>query len=354
MKLSDFLKEKLLHIVSILLAIIITTSLLLILEPGGGLVLSLLLVVLYLLGTIIPLTSEYLKKRSFYGNLLRIFDSLDKKNLIAEVVTPPDFKEGMILYEIIRGSNKAMLDEISRFRRMQEEYREYIELWIHEVKTPISASRLITYNNKNDVMDSLSEELDKIEAYVEQVLYYSRSNTVEKDYIIKEIHLQRLCFDTLKKSSALFIQNRIRVITESLDVTVYSDEKWLQFILNQVLTNSVKYSDKAEAIVKITARELENSVVLSIRDKGTGISKSDLPRIFDKGFTGFNGRKNERSTGIGLYICKKLCAKLGLDIKASSNVGEGTEISITLPKSSMHDIISIPNGGKPPIPPRYG
>lgn len=323
-----------------LLAVIVTASLLLVLEPGGGAALSLMIVALYLLGAFVPLASEYIKKKSFYNMLLRIFDSLDKKNLIAEVISPPDFKEGMILYEIVRGSNKAMLEEISKYRRMQEEYREYIELWIHEVKTPISSSRLIVQNSRSEAMDSLSEELGKIEACVEQVLYYSRSNTVEKDYFIKEIRLQKLCYDTLKRNAGLFIRNRIRAITEDLDVTVYSDEKWLQFILNQVLTNSIKYSDKPDAFVKITARELENSVLLSVRDNGAGISKSELPRIFDKGFTGSNGRKNERSTGIGLYICKKLCDKLGLDIKASSEIGEGTVINITLPKSSMFDMIS--------------
>lgn len=338
MKLSDFLKEKITYIVSVILTVTITASFLLILEPGGGPALSFLIVTLYLLGAFIPLASEFIKKRSFYDNLLRIFDSLDKKNLIAEVVLPPDFKEGMILYEIIRGSNKAMLDEIGRFRRMQEEYREYIELWIHEVKTPISSSRLIAQNNKCEAMDSLFEELRKIEAYVEQVLFYSRSSTVEKDYIIKEINLQKLCFDSLKRNAGLFIQNGISVMTEDLDVTVFSDEKWLQFILNQLLTNSVKYSDKPDAFVRIAAQEQENSVLLTVRDNGVGIDKSELPRIFDKGFTGSNGRKNERSTGIGLYICKKLCDKLGLDIKASSEIGEGTLIVITFPKSSMHGI----------------
>ena len=340
MKLSDFLKEKIAYIVSTLLAVILTTSLLLVLEPGGGAALSLLIIILYFLGAFVPLISEYIKKKSFYDSLVHIFDSLDKKNLIAEVISPPGFKEGMILYEIVRGSNKAMLEEINKYRYMQEEYREYIELWIHEVKTPIASSRLIADNNKSEAMDCLSEELRKIESYVEQVLFYSRSNTVEKDYIIKEINLQKLCFDSLKRNASLFIQNGISVITENLDVTVYSDEKWLQFILNQLLTNSVKYSDKTDAYVKIVAKELENSVLLSVQDNGVGIGKSELPRIFDKGFTGSNGRKNERSTGIGLYICKKLCDKLGLDIKASSEIGKGTEIIIMLPKSSMYDVIS--------------
>lgn len=335
MKLYDFIKEKNSTILSMAFVLVITIFILWTLNPVGGPALSLLIGVLYILGTAVPLFAEYMTKKEFYNNLLCVFDALDRKNLIAQVITPPVFKEGIILYDIIKGSNKAMLEEINRYKFMQEEYREYIELWIHEVKTPISSSRLIAQNNESDVMDSISEELGKIETFVEQVLFYSRSNTVEKDYIIREIHLQKLCFDVLKKNSKLFIQNKISVVTESLEVMIYSDEKWLQFILNQILTNSVKYSDKPDAQVKITSRETENSVVLSIQDNGIGIQNSELPRIFDKGFTGTNGRKDERSTGIGLYICKKLCDKLGLAIHADSKFGKGTTVCIVFPKNSM-------------------
>ncbi len=317
---------------------LVTASALILLNPIGGPSLSLIICVLYTIGTGVPLLVEYVVKKDFFDGLLRIFDSLDQKNLIAEVIIPPSFREGLILYDIIKSSNKAMLEEINRYKRLQEEYREYIELWVHEVKTPISSSRLVAQNNKSEATESMSEELDRIEAYVEQVLFYSRSSTVEKDYIIKEISLQKVCYDVLKKNSRQFIQNRISVTAEDLDLTIYSDEKWLQFILNQILVNSVKYSDKPEAFVGISAKEGENSVILSVADNGAGIPAAELPRIFDKGFTGTNGRRNERSTGIGLYICKKLCLKLGLGISAESVQGQGTTINIVLPKNSMLDI----------------
>lgn len=317
---------------------LVTASALILLNPIGGPALSLIICVLYTIGTGVPLLVEYVVKKDFFDGLLRIFDSLDQKNLIAEVIVPPSFREGLILYDIIKSSNKAMLEEINRYKQLQEEYREYIELWVHEVKTPISSSRLVAQNNKSEATESMSEELDRIEAYVEQVLFYSRSSTVEKDYIIKEINLQKVCYDVLKKNSRQFIQNRISVAAEDLDLIVYSDEKWLQFILNQILVNSVKYSDKPEAFVRISAKEGENSVILSVEDNGAGIPAAELPRIFDKGFTGTNGRRNERSTGIGLYICKKLCLKLGLGISAESIQGQGTTINIVLPKNSMIDI----------------
>jgi len=338
LKLLDFLKDKFLYIAAYICVTLVTASALILLNPVGGPALSLTVCVLYTIGTAVPLVVEYVVKKDFFDELLRIFDSLDRKNLIAEVIMPPSYREGMILYDIIKRSNKSMLEEINRYKQLQEEYREYIELWVHEVKTPISSSRLITQNNRSEATESISEELDKIEAYVEQALFYSRSNTVEKDYVIKETNLQKVCFDVLKKSSRQFIQNRISVTAEGLDITVYSDEKWLQFIISQILTNSVKYADKPDAFVKISAKEGENSVILSIADNGAGIPAVELPRIFEKGFTGTNGRGDKRSTGIGLYICKKLCLKLGLGISAESIQGDGTTINIAIPKNSMVDI----------------
>jgi len=334
----EFLKEKLIYIISSFLSIVLTMLIIWALNPVRGIALSIFIGAMLIIGAIIPLISEYINKRNFYNNLINIFDSLDKKNLIADIISPPSFKEGIILYDILKGSNKAMLEEINKYKYLQEEYREYIELWVHEIKTPISSSKLIAQNNKNEVLDSISEELDKIEALVEQVLFYSRSNAVEKDYIIKKVNLKKLCFDVIKSNSRLFIQHNIRVETKGLDLDVFTDHKWMQFILAQILTNSVKYSNKPDAFIKIIGQKNENNIILIIEDNGIGIQESELPRIFDKGFTGTNGRKNERSTGMGLYLCKKLCNKLGHAIYASSKYGEGMKISIAFPKNSMVDI----------------
>lgn len=335
MKLYEFLKEKTVYILSQFLVLALTVSIVWILNPA----LSLLIGSLYIIGAAVPVTAEYIAKRDFYDNLLGIFDKLDRKNLIAEMIPRPSFKEGIILYDVVKGCSKAMLEEINKYKYMQEEYREYIELWVHEIKTPIASSRLIAQNSRNEAMDSISEEIDSIEGFVEQSLFYSRSNTVEKDYIIKETNLQELCFNVLRKDSKLFIHNGISVQTDNLDKIIFSDAKWLEFILNQIFTNSVKYLNKSVKWVKISAQEKENSIVLSVEDNGIGIKESEVPRIFDKGFTGTNGRKNQRSTGMGLYICKKLCDKLGLAISVNSEFGVGTIISIVFPKSSMMDVI---------------
>jgi signal transduction histidine kinase len=334
----EFLKDKIVYIISQSIVAALTVSIIWALDPLGGPALSMLIGILYVIGFVIPLVTEYHGKKEFYRNLLRIYDTLDKRNLIGEMTVPPQFKEGMILCDLLRGCNKAMLEEINKYKFLQEEYREYMEIWVHEIKTPIASSRLVAQNNRGPVADSMSEEIDKIEGYVEQVLFYSRSNAVEKDYIIKEVNLQRLCYDVLKRNSKLFIRNNIGAETDNLDVNVFSDAKWIEFILNQLLINAVKYSKKSGTQVKLSTRENENNVVLSVEDNGIGILEEELPRIFDKGFTGTNGRRYGKSTGMGLYICRKLCDKLGLSIEAYSKVGKGTRISIVFPKSSMTGI----------------
>lgn len=338
MSFLKFLQEKLLYIILMLLVTSFTTASIWILNPVGGATLAIFLGVLYLLGTCIPILVEYITKYNFYGNLVKIYDALDNKNFVSELISLPTFKEGIILYEVIKGCNKSMLEEINKYKYMQEEYREYIELWVHEIKTPISSSRLIAQNNPSEVMSSVNEELEKIEDFVEQVLFYSRSNNVEKDYLIKELNLEKLCFTAIRKNSKLLIHNNINIVTENLNHMIYTDTKWLEYILNQIIQNAIKYMDKPNAQIKVSAYKLENSVILSIEDNGAGILESELTRIFEKGFTGTNGRTNERSTGMGLYICKKLCNKLGLSIETSSSFGEGTKFLINFPKSSMMDI----------------
>ncbi|MGI6308396.1 MAG: sensor histidine kinase [Dethiobacteria bacterium] len=337
MKPLEFVKDKIVYVISHLTVIALTVLILYSFIPKEGISLAVITGILYFVGASIPLIYEYQQKRDFYNNLLINFDRLDRKNLIAEVSELPSFKEGIILYDLLKGSNKAYLEEINRYKIIQEEYREYIELWVHEVKTPIASSKLIAQNNRNHVTDSILEELDKIESFVEQALFYSRSNTVEKDYLVKEISLQDLCYAVFRKNSKLFIQNKVAAETNNLNFTVFCDAKWLDFILDQLVINAIKYRKKENGKIKMSAVQQENSIVLSVIDNGIGIAENELPRIFNKGFVGTNGRKTEKSTGMGLYICKKLCDKLGLSISAASTRGCGTTISLIFPKGSMTD-----------------
>ena len=277
---------------------------------------------------------KYMRRRSFYVSLYEIMDELDQKYLVSEIMEEPQFMDGAVLYDVLRQSDKSMLEHVNDYRKREENYRDYIEMWVHEIKTPLAALKLMMSNHENELTQDLAQEVDKVEDFVEQALYYARSTTLEKDYLIKEMPLQPTVNKVIRKHAKQFIYRKIKLDAQNLDETVYCDAKWLEFILNQILTNALKYSED-QSCIHITTQKGKESVTLSIQDEGIGIALSDLPRIFDKGFTGKNGRINEKATGMGLYLCKLLCDKLNLDLRASSIEGVGTTIHITFPISTM-------------------
>ncbi len=295
---------------------------------------SFLVIVLAVAG-IACLLYGYFRRAGFYKELLARLESLDQKYLITEMIERPDFLEGKLLYDVMIQVNKSMNDRLASYRRASNDYREYIETWVHEVKTPIASSRLMIENNKNEVTRSLETEISRIEGYVEQALFYTRSNSVEKDYIIKKVNLKEMISSCVKKNARALIESRISVQMQDLEEDVFTDAKWIDFIVGQILSNSIKYRRDQDPQIKIFAEKKENSIRLSICDNGIGIPPQDIRRVFEKGFTGENGRRFTRSTGMGLYLCKKLCEKLGLSISLTSQVGQGALIEILFPKSKM-------------------
>jgi len=225
-----------------------------------------------------------------------------------------------------------MHEHVKKYKDMQAEYRDYIEAWVHEVKTPIASSKLMFENHKNEVTKGIMEELEKIEGYVEQALYYARSSSASKDYMVKEFSLQACISKVLKKNAKAFIHKKIQLQLTEMDDVVYSDEKWIEFILHQIIVNSINYCDNK---ISLYTRKHEHSLILHIVDDGIGIDEKDIGRVFDKGFTGENGRQYRRSTGMGLYICKLLADKLHLGLTIQSTKGEGTEVQIIFPKSKV-------------------
>ncbi|WP_330671442.1 sensor histidine kinase [Anaeromicrobium sp.] len=279
---------------------------------------------------------EFFKHKKYYDNMEEVIESLDKKYLLAEIMEKPDFLEGKLFYEILRECNKEMHEHVNYYKNLQLDYREYIDKWVHEVKTPIASSMLIIDNNKSPIMDNMGEEIKKIEGFVEQALYYSRSNHVDKDYLIKKFNLKEVINNTISRNSKDFINKRIGLQIDDIDTFVYSDMKWVQFILNQIIGNSIKYVKPKEGKIKIYSTTNKNNVTLIIEDNGIGISPKDINRVFEKGFTGEQGRKYNRSTGIGLYLCKKLCNKLGLEINIASELGVGTKVHMVFPLSQFN------------------
>ncbi len=298
-----------------------------------------IIVVLGIAGSIVL---DYLRRRRFYANLATATEMLDRKHLIGEVISPPDFVEGMLTYDALQEACKSMNDTIASYRIASEEYQAYIETWVHEIKTPIAAAELIVENNRNSVTTALDSELSRIEEYVEQALYYARSTNVEQDYMIRTVNLETLIQATLRKRARTLIDQGITPQLSELDCDVFTDVKWLDFILGQIIGNSIKYRAKHDtSYIAFCAQTLDTGqaderVVLEITDNGIGIPDSDIARIFDKGFTGENGRIYTKSTGIGLYLCKRLCDKMGLGIEVRSTFGIGTTVRISFPKNAMY------------------
>jgi signal transduction histidine kinase len=224
-------------------------------------------------------------------------------------------------------AGKSMLEQIGEVERERLEYKEYIEQWIHEIKTPITAMKLLCENHRTDWTKELLLELEKTNRFTEQALYYARSEHTEKDYSVREMALSQVVHQAIADNKYLLLQSGMHLEVEEMQDTVYSDEKWVRFILNQLIANAVKYRIE-QPILRISTHKRQDQVVLVVEDNGIGIAASDLPRIFEKGFTGQNGRMVQQSTGIGLYLCKRLCEKLGIGITAESSE-HGTAISLS-------------------------
>lgn len=333
MRFKDFIKDKILLIAVMILAIISIEILLM--AYHISIIAKLYTAVIILVVLSISIFIEYKTKQSFYNSLKNNLEELEEKYLISEIIKAPDFVEGKILKEVMQEAGKSMLENVNNYKNLQEDYKEYIELWIHEVKIPIAASKMIIENNKTNVTKSIEEELDKVENYTEQALFYARSNAVEKDYVITKTNLKEIVNGAILKNKTTLLNEKIALDLKNLEQEVYTDSKWATFIVNQIIQNSIKYSKKDDKKIEIYAEPKSDKVILYIKDNGIGIKKGEITRVFEKGFTGENGRLiGKKSTGIGLYLCKKLCDKLGLGIELNSERDKGTEVRIIFPKNS--------------------
>lgn len=229
--------------------------------------------------------------------------------------------------------------ESIRWEELQEK-QDFFALWTHQIKTPIAALNLLLQGEKQDVA-ACRQELFKIESYVEMALNYLRFEEMSNDLVLERNSLEQLVRQVVKKYAAIFIYNHISVQLEHLDYTVLTDEKWFCFALEQILSNALKYTKQGS--VKISAEETENGLQIFVKDTGIGIKREDLPRIFEKGFTGYNGRMDKKASGLGLYLCKGVCEKLGHEIRVVSEEGEGTTVILTLQleKVQQRDLVNM-------------
>ena len=329
MKLIEYIKEKFVFIV---INIVMTLSGVVILKALNVDTYTIVFIsILNLIGVFSCYIYDYFNRKKYYDNLFKNLDGLDKKYFIAEILESGDFIESNIIYSVLEECTKSMKDEVADLKRNINDYKEYIETWVHEIKTPIASARLILENDEGYINKSVLEEIEKVEGFIEQVLFYARSSTVERDYIIKKIPLKNSINSVIRKNANILIEKRVKIQLEDIEKKVYCDSKWIEFILQQIISNSVKYMDKDEKYIKIRCLEKDKNIILKILDNGIGISEKSIEKVFEKGYTGENGRKYNNSTGMGLYLCKKLCLKLGLGISIKSKLGVGTEVTIVFP-----------------------
>ena len=290
------------------------------------------------LAAAIALLLDWLHRRAFYQRLTDMLDSLDEEYLATELVERPDFLEGELFYDALERESKAMRDRIASARRRSREYREYVETWVHEIKTPIAAAHLIAKNNPSPEVDALDAEVDAIESYVEQALYYSRGTSLDRDFQIREVLLADVVRDALRHKARTLIGAHVVPDLGELDLTVRADPKWLSFVIGQALVNAAKYRSEKDGsgCVRISANRRETGLdswetVLSIADDGVGIPAAYVGRVYDKGFTGETCRRFARSTGMGLYLVRELCDKMGISTWLESEENVGTTVYLAFP-----------------------
>lgn len=260
---------------------------------------------------------EYARRRRFLRQLERAAEELESPAWVQEMVQCPTYAEGELEYEVLRRVGKAACDEVAEGRRQTDDYRDYIESWVHEAKLPLAAAHLILEN-----LDGSEDDLSRVDDLGRELA------RVERDYLIRRWDLKTLVTGAIKANARELIAAHVAPVCENLDFEVFTDEKWLEFILGQLIQNSIKYAREDGAKIVFSGALLDEGLAserieLTVADNGCGVSAADLPRVFEKGFTGDNGRTTKRATGIGLYLVARLCSKMGIDVTAASEPGEG-------------------------------
>lgn len=334
---KEYIKDK---ITTIIIGLITYSIILLILFAFKvNIEATIAITIVYLVGIITIVVVEYCKKKVFYDDFQKKLISLDQKYLIVEILNEPNFLEGKILTDALYEIDKSMIEKIKEYKKQTQDFKEYVELWIHEVKLPVSSLTLMVHNSKTEQNKKLLEQLSRLDKYLEQILYYVRSENAEKDYLIKEINLAKVISNVALKNKDILLEKNIDFIVSDVNIEVLTDSKWLEFIINQIIDNSIKYSKDKNAYIKIVAKEEHDRVDLAIYDNGIGIKEEELSRVFDKTYTGSNGRTEKNSTGMGLYIVKRLCKKLGHKVSIKSKEKEFTCVKISFLKNDYYKVL---------------
>ena len=331
MKLGAYIKDKCLFFIQqFVLMVLLAFFLSVTGYPKGN---TLLILICWMLILLIQVLWKYQERRRYFDRMNQILEQVDQRYLLGELMPASYRLEDQIYREMIRKANKSMIERVRQTEDREKEYREYIESWVHEIKAPITAVDLMCVNHRGELTGRIRKENRRIEDFVDMALYYARSDEVYKDYMMRQVRLADIVSEALSRDKQYLIGNGVRVDADCPD-EVYTDPKWIGFILHQILQNAVKYRKGEHPYIRISSEKAEGGVRLTVEDDGIGIPKEELSRIFEKGFTGSNGRKIHASTGMGLYLSQKLCKKLGIRLYADSVQGEWTKLSLEFPVSS--------------------
>ena len=334
MKYTDYLKD---NIISIIIYLITIIFLFLMLNAFKlDMSVNILTTIILLISGISIITINFYRKNKFYKSYLNNLNKLSKKYLILETIPEPDTYEEKIIVESLYEINKSMIENINDYQRNIIEFKEFVEIWIHEVKIPISSMVLKCHNNKEKYDKSLLSIIRRLDNNIDEILYYVRSENTEKDFSISEVDLKDIVHTISIKNKDDLLENNINFETNIKKVIVNTDKKWLEFIINQIINNSIKYKKDKNSVIKISYREEDDKTILEIYHNGIGIPSKDIGRVFEKSFTGSNGRDKVKSTGMGLYIIKKLCDKLGHNIYIESKEKEYTKVIIEFGKNEIY------------------
>lgn len=249
----------------------------------------------------------------------------------------------MLYQRLLENQSIARSESESSAAIRQSQMRDYYSMWVHQIKTPISAMKLLLEVEReelgqlicddeqsqyllSDNMDSFEDELFRIEEYVSMALQYQRVSSTENDFVLEKVSVDGVIRDTIKKYAKIMIRRHIGINYSGTGQEVYTDGKWLAFMLEQILSNAIKYTP--QGFVTIETAEEKDRFFITIKDTGIGIKAEDLPRVFEKGYTGYNGHADKKATGIGLYLCRQMADKLGHTIRMESEIGKGTKVWI--------------------------
>lgn len=314
-----------------------------------------------LVSAVVAVTLGFARERGFWDSLSETCSSLDNACLLPELIDRPEFPEGQAAYDALVSVAKSASDEVAEQRRFVGEYRAYVETWVHEAKSPITAARLSLSNLEEDAdacavcprevepivprLRSVEDELARVERYVEQALFYARSETLERDFLVRSHSLREMVASAIKANANLLIAAGVTPrLGEGLDLKVFTDDKWLVFMLGQLLQNTARYvrpGCEGWPQVWFDARLLDEGlanerVELTVRDNGCGVSAADLSRVLERGFTGDNGRAHKQSTGLGLWLVARLARKMGVSVAVDSAEDEFFSVTFGFPANKMH------------------